>query len=140
MTGRVLRIAVVFVLLASVPAFSAESLADKVLDDFVAAVKENKDAKPDAIVKAVEIVTALRAEPDARAVAITEGLRELYPDFRDALGVLGEENLTGAITALGKLRDSADPYLAAEASYYLARAYLLEERFEDALPILEDSG
>ncbi len=119
---------------------AAENLADKVLDDFVAAVKENKDAKPDAITKAVEIVTALRAEPDARAVAITEGLRELYPDFRDALGTLGEENLNAAITALGKLRDAADPYLAAESSYYLARAYLLEERFEDALPILEDAG
>ena len=44
-------------------------------------------------------------QPDARAVAITEGLRELYPEFRDALGTLGEENFDGAITALGKLQE-----------------------------------
>ncbi|HUE74616.1 MAG TPA: hypothetical protein VMP01_27360 [Pirellulaceae bacterium] len=140
MMRRIFAAVVISVVAAGAVANAAESLTDKVLDDFVAAVKENKEAKTDAITKAVEIVTALRAEPDARAVAITEGLRELYPEFRDALGVLGEENLDAAITALGKLRDAADPYLAAEASYYLARAYLLQERFEDALPILEDAG
>ncbi|HZL89768.1 MAG TPA: hypothetical protein VFB96_15490 [Pirellulaceae bacterium] len=126
--------------LAVSPALAAENLSDKVLDDFVAAVKNNKEIKAEAITKAVEIVTALRAEPDAKPLAITEGLRELYPDFRDALATLGEENLNAAITALGKLRDASDPYLAAEASYYLARAYLLEERFEDALPLLEDAA
>lgn len=140
MKSRCLSLAVGLAILAASAAGAAENLTDKVLDDFVAAVKENKEANPDAIAKAVEIVTALRAEPDARAVAITEGLRELYPEFRDALGTLGEENFDGAITALGKLRDSTDPYLAAESAYYLARAYLLEERFEDALPILEDAA
>ena len=38
------------------PALAAESLTDKVLDDFVAAVKENKEAKSDAITKAVKDV------------------------------------------------------------------------------------
>lgn len=140
MTSRFILAVVGFLSLVAVPAFAAESLTDKVLDEFVAAVKENKEVKPEIAAKAVEIVTALRAEPDARGVAITEALRELYPDFRDALAALGEENLTASITALGKLRDASDSYLAAEASYYLARAYLLEERFEDALPILEDAA
>ena len=132
--------AVVIAILAGAPALAAENVSDKVLDEFVAAIKANTTAKPEQATKAVEIVTALRAEPDAKALAITEGLRELYPEFRDALATLGEENLNVAITALGKLRDASDPYLAAEASYYLARAYLLEERFEDALPLLEDAG
>ena len=140
MKSRCLSLAVGLAIISASAANAAENLTDKVLDDFVAAVKENKQAQAEAVTKAVEIVTALRAEPDARPLAITEGLREIYPEFRDALATLGEENLNAAISALGKLRDASDPFLAAEASYYLARAYLLEERFEDALPLLEDAA
>jgi tetratricopeptide (TPR) repeat protein len=121
-------------------AASADNAPDKVLDEFVAAVQANKELPGDKVKQAVEIVAALRVDPDGKAVAITEGLRELYPEFRDALSLLGEENLDAAVTALGKFRDSSDPYLAAEASYYLARAYLLGERYEDALPLLEDAA
>ena len=61
------------------------------------------------------------------------------PEYKDALTTLGEENLQDAITKLGTLRDSKDSYLAADAAYFLARAFLLDERFEDALPLLEDA-
>ena len=60
------------------------------------------------------------------------------PNSRTRSTALGEDNLGAAIVGLTKLRESADPYLAADASYYLARAYLLDERFEDALPLLAD--
>jgi tetratricopeptide (TPR) repeat protein len=62
----------------------------------------------------------------------------LHPEYKDALAALGEDNLGAAIVGLTKARESADPYLAADASYFLARAYLLDERFEDALPLLDD--
>lgn len=112
---------------------------DQVLDSFLTAVKENKDFSAQQVQKATEIFTALRAEADGKSIAVTEALRELYPDFKDALTTLGEENLQDAVTKLGKLRDAKDPYLAADAAYFLARAYMLDERYEDALPLLEDA-
>ncbi|MFN0019342.1 MAG: tetratricopeptide repeat protein [Pirellulaceae bacterium] len=131
------------------PVFAADSkpvppaekpvATDKVLDGFLAAVKENKEFKAEQVQKATEIFSALRADADGKSIAITEALRELYPDFKDALTTLGEENIQDAITKLGKLRDAKDPYLAADAAYFLARALLLDERFEDALPLLEDA-
>ena len=112
---------------------------DTVLDSFKAAVEGNKEFKADQITKATEILAVLRAEVDGKPIAITEALRELYPDFKTALTTLGDENIQDAITQLGKLRDAKDPYLAADAAYFLARAFLLDERFEDALPLLEDA-
>jgi tetratricopeptide (TPR) repeat protein len=87
--------------------------------------------------KAVDAAAALKSEEEGRSLAITEGLRELYPEFRDALEAMGEENLAAANTSLSTLATSADPYLAAEASYFLARVQLLQERYEEALPLLE---
>jgi tetratricopeptide (TPR) repeat protein len=137
------------VLAIAAPAFAADSkpvapvekpvATDKVLDGFLAAVKENKEFKAEQVQKATEIFSALRADADGKPIAITEALRELYPDFKDALTTLGEENIQDAITKLGKLRDAKDPFLAADAAYFLARALLLDERFEDALPLLEDA-
>lgn len=138
-----------FVLAISLPLFADDPkpappaekpiATDKVLDSFLVAVKENKDFSAEQVQKATEIFTALRAEPDGKSIAVTEALRELYPDFKDALTTLGEENLQEAVTKLGKLRDAKDPYLAADAAYFLARAFMLDERYEDALPLLEDA-
>ncbi|HZN36280.1 MAG TPA: hypothetical protein VFB80_20770 [Pirellulaceae bacterium] len=111
--------------------------ANKVLDDFTASVeKSGATAEQKRVV--AELVKQLRQTPEDRAAAITESLRILYPDYRSALTALGEDNLGAAIVGLTKLRENADPYLAADASYYLGRAYLLDERFEDALPLLSD--
>jgi TolA-binding protein len=116
------------------PAGAADN--QQVLDAFVAAEKSDKAFSADRIAKAEELVAALRAEPDGHSIAITEALRELYPDYREALAALGEENLGAAVASLEKLRTANDPYLAADASYFLARAYMLDERFEEALPLL----
>ena len=110
----------------------------RVLDAFLAAEKLNESFSADQRQKAEEMVAALRADPDGQSIAITEALRELYPEYRDALAALGEENLGAAIVSLDKLRSANDPYLAADAGYFLARAYMLDERFEDSLPLLGD--
>ena len=127
-------------LLAASPARAADAppSLDKVLDDFVAAVKADSSIAAEKQKAAAEIVAALRTDQDGKLVAITEVLRVLHPEFKDALTALGEENLGAAITGLAELRESKDPYLAADASYYLSRAYLLDERFEEALPLLAD--
>src|SRR5262245_46919794 len=107
-------------------AFAAD--ANKVLDDFTAAV-EKSDASAEHKKIVAELVKQLRQTPEDRSAAITESLRILYPDYKAALTALGEDNLGAAIVGLTKLRENADPYLAADATYYLGRAYLLDERF-----------
>jgi predicted negative regulator of RcsB-dependent stress response len=109
----------------------------KIVDGFIEAVKANKEFAAEPAQKAVDAATALKTEEEGRPVAITEGLRELYPAFSEALKALGEENLEGARTSLTDLSSSSDPYLAAEASYFLARVQLLREHYEEALPLLD---
>ena len=111
---------------------------DHVLDGFVVAVQQNASATPEQKRILSELVKQLRHTPEDRAVAITESLRVLYPEFKKALAALGEDNLGAAIVGLTKLRESDDPYLAADSSFFLARAYLLDERFEEVVPLLAD--
>lgn len=140
MTLRPLFAALLAVSISALSAVAAEAPAnlDKVLDDFVAAIKADVSIPADKQKAAADIVAALRIDMDGKSVAITEVLRILHPQFKDALAALGEENLGAAITGLTKARESKDAFLAADASYFLARAYLLDERFEDSLPLLSD--
>ena len=110
---------------------------DSVLDAFVAAAEKSPAAEAKKKV-AAKLVAELRKTPEDKVVAITEALRVLYPEYKDALAALGDDNVGAAIVGLSKLRQSTDPFLAADSSYYLARAYLLDEHFEDALPLLAD--
>ncbi|MEX2175212.1 MAG: hypothetical protein WD872_12690, partial [Pirellulaceae bacterium] len=142
---RLLLAAVAAAALFALPLLAANSPpaaspvdSDRVLDQFVAAVEADMSIAPERRKAAGVIVAALRTDADGKSVAITEVLRVLHPDFKEALAALGEGNLGVAITKLTTLRESADPFVAGEATYYLARAYLLDERFEDCLPLLAD--
>ncbi len=69
--------------------------------------------------------------------ALTDSLIKLYPEYSEAVESSDDENLNQAIKLLGPLADSDDKFLAADASFYLARAMMNDERFEDAMPRLE---
>src|SRR4051812_12045152 len=107
---------------AGASAAAAPVDTNKVLDGFLAAVEKNASATADQKRIVGELVKQLRESPEDRSAAITESLRLLHPEFKDALVALGEDNLGAAIVNLSKLRESNDPYLAAAASFYLARA------------------
>ncbi|MEX0586570.1 MAG: tetratricopeptide repeat protein [Pirellulales bacterium] len=110
---------------------------DRVLDSFLKSVSEDKsldEAKRRAVLTLVE---AQRADADRRVTAITDALAAVNDDFRGALAALAAEDVKTAIGALEKLVAAKDEYLAAEAAYFLARALVIEERCEDALPLLE---
>ena len=123
---------------AAVAPLAAAADGNQVLDGFAASVAKSTTATEEQKRLVAELVKQLRQTPEDRAAAITESLRLLHPEFKAALAALGEDNLGAAIVALTKLRQSGDAWLAADASYYLARAYLLDERFEEALPLLAD--
>ena len=109
----------------------------RVIDKFLEAVGGNDQLDDEARVRAAETVNALRDDPYRRSLAITEGLCELHPDFRTALQLLGGEDVTPAIELLSKLRRSDDAFLSTEADFYLAQSFTYAERFEDAIPILQ---
>jgi len=83
---------------------------------------------------------AADAEPrDARELEgrMNEAVRRMYPAYGEALRQLGMERIDAAAEQLRALAQSDDPYLAAHAGFYLARAHAMREQFEQALPLLE---
>ena len=69
---------------------AAPTDVNKVLDEFVAAASANPAISADQKRVVGELVKQLRANPDDRAVAITESLRVLHPEYKDALAALGQ--------------------------------------------------
>lgn len=115
----------------------AAETTDQVLDRFQTELEGRKDL-PDAARKQVgDLVKLLRSDPEGKSLAITEALRAIDPAYQQALTELADENLATALPALAKLAKSNDPWLAADAAYFLARGYLIGERFEEAMPLLE---
>jgi len=81
-------------------------------------------------------VEAARGDPGRRYDALVDGLSRVYPAFAAAVAALQNEDTVAAIGALEKMVDSPDPYLAAHAAYFMGRAYIMEEKYEDAMPLL----
>jgi tetratricopeptide (TPR) repeat protein len=122
----------------TLPAVAADRVAPaKTIDAFMAALKANKDLPAEKVDTAVKTAEELKADAGAQSAAITVALREVYDDYATALVELADENLDGAIPKLEKLAKSEDKYLATDATFFLARAYMLNEKFEEALPLLD---
>ncbi len=133
-----LFLAITIALLPLVASAGSVEQETKVIDSFIASLDSNPQLSDENREKVVATVKELRDDEYNRTLSITEGLREIYPDFRTALESMGEEDLTPAITALSKLSKSEDPFLATEATFYLAQAYSFAEQYETAMPILKD--
>jgi tetratricopeptide (TPR) repeat protein len=109
----------------------------EIVESFLASLQADTTFSTELRDKAIAAVQTLKAEEDGLPLAISQGLAELYPAFREGITALGEENLPVAAASLQKLVTHRDPWLAAEAAYFLARVHLLEERYEESLPLLE---
>ena len=136
MARHILHCLAAFALLAGSSLPAAET-TDQILDRFVGELGGRKSLPEEARKQIEALVKVLRADPEGKSLAVTESLRAISADYQQALTDLGDENLGVALPALAKLAASDDPWLAADASYYLARGYLIGERFEDAMPLLE---
>lgn len=79
------------------------------------------------------------ASSDASAVeaAVTSALSRLYPDYEAAVRASDDDDLQKARQLLGGLTGSEDRFLAADASFYLARTLMNHERFEEAKQLLD---
>jgi hypothetical protein len=125
------------VLLVVTGSLAAET-TDQLIDRFVGELKDNKDLPAEARDQIAGLIKVLRADPEGKSVVVTEALRAMNPEYQQALSDLGDENLAAALPALAQLSKSDNRWLAADAAYFLARGYLIGERFEDAMPLLED--
>jgi len=112
--------------------------ADEVIDGFLEHLRQSEDFEQQQRDAAVKTVEQVRKDPFGVYEAITVGLGRLYPEYQQALVAMARENLDVAAPVLEKFAASKDPYLAADASYYLSRSLILSDNFADALPLLEN--
>ena len=126
--------AIVFVALAMIcQSAQADTHAVDVLNSFTQSIKGRK---LDAAVQ-TKVETILAENQDSPSNAVTESLIAIYPEFGQAIDDADFEDLATAVTALEPLTTHEDPFLAADASFYLARTLMNGEKFEDAVPLLD---
>lgn len=119
---------------AAVPVASA----DQLLDSFVAHLGQLESVPADRRNAALEQVEQWKA--DSVADAITEALVAMYPGYEEAIEATDGSDAVRAISLLEPLSSDADPFLAADAAFFLARTLMNDERFETALPLLTRLG
>ena len=134
--------AVCFVAMLTCGAFADDKKSkvdatDAVIDAFVKSIPSDKSVDQSAHKKAMAAVEKLRKNKDTREFAVTEAFRELSPEFRKAVEALGREDFETAVKLFTPLTKSNNEFLVAECRYYLARAFILQENYELALPHLD---
>ncbi|MGV3607601.1 MAG: tetratricopeptide repeat protein [Planctomycetaceae bacterium] len=87
--------------------------------------------------KVKQIGEASGKDRTERALAMTEVLRLVNPDYDRAANLLGNESLDEATVALAELAKGKDPFVRQEAMYFQAQGLLFSERSEEAMPLLE---
>lgn len=107
--------------------------ADDLLDNFRKHVTEQSELSSKTRDEALQAVAEFAESP---ADAITEALIIMYPAYGDAVAASDDENVQDSLQLLQPLVDSKDPFLAADASFYLARVLMNDEQYEQALPLL----
>lgn len=85
----------------------------------------------------IDVKKTVEALGQSSPEALTEGLIRLYPDYLKAVESSDAESVDTAVELLAPMAQSDDKFLAADASFYLARTLMNSERFEDAMPRLE---
>jgi tetratricopeptide (TPR) repeat protein len=127
------------VMLSFVTTVQADQNTDnqKVIDAFVASVGQDNSLDEKTKSEIIDEVKSLASDPYTRVESVSVGLTKLFPKYAEALDVAAEMDSTSAIAALQPFVDSDNPFLAADASFFLARTYMSDQQFENATPILE---
>ena len=109
---------------------------DQIVKDFLAHV--DALSIDDNLKQEVKIlVNELWEDEYTKSETVTGGLTKIYPAYGTALESTQDEELASAIQQLKPFLSSQDKFLAADASFFLARSLMNEQQHEAALPILE---
>ena len=141
MNLKKLMAAFAFVALATVSMQNAKAeqpSAVETINRFLESVEKNTALDAELKKEVVDSVKQLRDDQFSVDAAITEGLALMYPEFTSALELVGQDETDKAIAAFKKLTQHEDKFLAAEARYFIARAYVYNENYEEAIPVLEE--
>ena len=111
---------------------TADSHETKVVTSFLKHVESMKSLDAD---KKSSVMASV--ERKQTSDGLTDGLIEIYPEYSAAVESSDAENVDQAIKLLSPLADSEDKFLAADANFYLARTLMNSERFEEAMPLLD---
>jgi len=126
---------------AEAKAAQAADAADRaVLAGLTQAIQANPALDADRKQSLLHTLDAAGTGSGARQDAAAAVLSDLYPDFARAMAALGDEDPAGASALLRPLTAAPDPYLAAHAGFFLARACVAAGDFDSALPLLQDEG
>ena len=110
--------------------------SEETLDEFMSHVQEQEGFSDEDKQRIQTLVETLREDEAIRDTVITEALRRMHSEFHQAIRGLADIDTESAMRQLMELTQSEDPYLAADATFFLARGYIQQENYESALPLL----
>ena len=113
------------------------SEAQRILEGFIASVGE--DESFDAELRK-DVLQRLRADLDGPfdpADALGDAVADLVPAFADGLDGLFDEDMDAALAGFRGAIGHANPYVDAHGRFYAAQVLINQERFEEALELLE---
>ena len=126
-------IAIVF---AGLVLFCQTALADQHGEDVLNKFTETLDGRKLSAEVKSKVESILTDNVESPDTAITESLITIYPEFGQAIDDADFEDISTAVAALIPLTNHEDRFLAADASFYLARTLMNGEKYEDAVPLL----
>lgn len=107
-----------------------ETVNDRLVESFLKHVDSLTEVSSD---QKKKLATELQGRSES---AISDALMSLYPDYAAAIEGAEDAGADRAIELLQPLTQADDAFLAADASFFLARTLMNEEQFENALPLL----
>lgn len=110
--------------------------AEEVLDEFLSHVQELEAFSDEDKQTIQNLVETLRADEQIQDTIITEALRRMKPEYNQAIRGLADIDTDSAMRQLMELSQSEDPYMVADATFFLARGHIQQEDYETALPLL----
>lgn len=131
-------LAAALLLLALNPAHAETPERAAVVDRFLEHCRADEQLDAATRQQVIDTVERLRGDSGTADEAIAAGLMLLSADFAAALEALRNEQPDAAIAGLAALSESGNPFLAAEASFLIARTQTFGEQYEQALPRLVD--
>ena len=128
--------ALILIALSAGHVFSANPNSDadaQLLESFLSHV----DALESIADRRAEVREVIAQYDDSITDAVTEGLIHIYPDYAAAVESSDAQEVEAAVRLLTPLTQADDKFLAADATFFLARTLMNDEQYENAIVHLE---
>ena len=117
-------------IVASLCACTFANDGSKAVEGFLKHVDSSK-ISADKKTEIKDAVKKLAADPYTTTDAITKGLTMIHSDYAAAIESTMGDDLNKSIKMLQPMVDSDDKYLSADATFFLVRAMMNQDRFDD---------